>query len=394
MKYRRFFPLLASSTVGLALVAGCGKAQKHARGPQAVPVQTAQAQKLDVPITSIAIGSVQALRTVAVKSQVDGVIAKINFAEGDEVNAGDLLVTIDPRPFENMLRSAEATLANVKAQLAQAEADAQRYQNLDQQAVVSKEELLQYQTKAESARAAVQSQEAIVQNAKLQLSYTEIRAPISGRTGQLSLHEGALIKANDASQSIVTINQLAPISVAYSVPEATLADIREAISRGSVRVQFVPHSGTLNPSPVEGKLQFIDNTVDPTTGTIVLKALVENKDRRLWPGEFVDVTTYIGEQKGAVVVPSAAVQVGQSGSQVFVVKPDQTVELREVKTGRPFGTRTVVSGVNAGDVVVTDGQLRLSPGAKVEIKPLSDSNSEVAKAGDGAQSTSPVEPKS
>lgn len=367
---------IALLVICLGTLVSCRRAPEQARGPQMVPVQTAEAQVRTVPIVQTAIGSVQALRAVAVKSQIDGVIAKIHFREGDEVNAGGLLVTLDRRPFENSVRSAQAELANARAQAEQAVGDARRYENLDQQAAVSKEQYAGYRTRAESARALVQGKEAALANAELQLSYAEIKAPITGRTGQLNLHQGALVKANDAGQAIVTINQLAPISVAYSIPESSLHQVRQAISSGEVNVSIVPHSS--GGEEVQGRLDFIDNSVDPTTGTIVLKALFENADRRLWPGEFVDVTTIVGEQKDVIVVPSAAIQTGQQGSQVFVVKADQSVELRRVKVGMQVDQDAVLlSGVKAGEVVVTDGQLRLNPGTKVEVKPLG--SGEVAK---------------
>ena len=371
---------IALGTVFIVLsLAGCKRAESQARGPQVVPVQMAEALRRTVPILQTAIGSVQPLRSVAVKSQVDGVIAKVQFREGDEVKVGDLLVVLDRRPFENALRSAQADLASARAQEQQAATEADRYQHLDQQAAVSKEEYAQYRTRAASAGAAVQAKEAAVANAELQLSYAEIHAPIEGRTGQLNLHEGSLVKANDAGQPIVTINQLAPISVAYSVPESALTSVRRASVAGEVKVSIVPHSS--GSEVIQGHLDFIDNSVDPTTGTIVLKAVFENADRRLWPGEFVDVTTVVGEEKDAVTVPTAAVQAGQNGSQVFVVKPNHTVELRPVTIGLQAGESTVMrTGVKEGEIVVTDGQLRLIPGSKVESKSLQPPR-EVAKAG-------------
>lgn len=360
---------------------GCKRAVERVAGSSAIPVQIAVAEQRDVPITQISIGSVQALRTVAVKSQVDGVLAEIHFREGDEVKAGDLLVTLDKRPFENMLHSAQASLATAQAQLAQAEADEKRYQHLDQQQVVSQEELLQYRTKAETSRAAIQAEEANLANAQLQLSYAEIRAPISGRTGQLAFHEGALIKANDATAAIVTINQVAPISVAYSVPESTLGGVRSALTSGVVKVSIVPHSTSDNIAAVTGHLDFVDNSVDPTTGTILLKALFENGDRQLWPGEFVDVTTTVGEAKQAVLVPNAAIQNGQGGSQVYVVRADRTVEVRAVKLGLQLEDSTVLTqGVKSGETVVVDGQLRLVPGSKIEEKILGEDALELAKS--------------
>ncbi len=360
---------LAMATLIFPGVAGCKRAVTEVKTP-AVPVQTDVAVRADVPVTQQAIGSVQALRTVSVKSQVDGVIASFHFREGDEVKAGDLLVTLDRRPFDNGLRAAEADLANARAEEAQAEADMGRYRQLDQQNVVSKEELAQYATKADTTKAVVQSKAAAVANAKLQLEYSEIRAPIAGRTGQRNLHEGALVKAADATQSIVVINQVAPISVAYAVPEGVLASVRAAQTAGPVKVSATVHAGAVNPV-VEGRLDFIDNTVDPTTGTVVLKAIYENADRSLWPGQFVDVTTQVGVDAGVVLVPAAAVQTGQRGSQVFVVKADQTVDLREVKIGRTVDDRTIIiSGVEEGEAVVVDGQLRLVPGARVEVRSL------------------------
>lgn len=363
-------PALLGLIAVAVLAAGCGRTSASAgRGAAAVPVQIGTATRQDLPITQSSIGAVQSLRTVIVKSQVDGVIAQIHFREGAEVAAGDLLITLDRRPFENLLRSARADLTNARAQAEHARVEAERYQRLDQQQAISKEQLAQLNTDAESTTAQVQAREAAVANAELQLGYTEIRAPIAGRTGQLSLHEGALVKANDSGSSLVTINQLAPIAVAYSVPEGLLASLRAATGAGPVIVTVSPHDGV--GKPVEGRLDFIDNAVDATTGTILLKAVFANADRALWPGQFVDAVTRLGEDAGAVVVPAAAVQTGQRGSQVFVVGPDHTVDLRAVETGRTTNGLTVIrSGVKAGETVVTDGQLRLVPGTRVEAKPL------------------------
>ncbi|MFA5057227.1 MAG: efflux RND transporter periplasmic adaptor subunit [Opitutaceae bacterium] len=364
----------AGCAIGLAalagaLLAGCGRAKTAGRGTPAVPVQIGRAVRQTLPITQAAIGTVQTLRTVTVKSQVDGVIAQIQFREGQEVQAGDLLVSLDRRPFENNLRSARADLATARAQAAHARVEAGRYQQLDQQQAISKEQLAQLLTDAETSQAQVQAREAAVANAELQLSYTEIRAPIAGRTGQLNLHEGALIKANDPGFTLVTINQLAPIAVAYALPEGTLAGLRAAQAAGPVGVTAQPHDGV--GKPVEGRLDFIDNTVDPTTGTILIKAVFANADHALWPGQFVDVVTHLGEEPNTVLVPAGAVQRGQRGSQVFVVKPDQTVELRVVETGGSAdGLVAIRTGVQEGETVVTDGQLRLVPGARVEPRTL------------------------
>jgi membrane fusion protein, multidrug efflux system len=363
--------LTATAALLLAVVSGCSRSgdQSIAASPPPVPVQTARVRQLDVPRLIESVGNVQALRTVAVKSQVDGMIAEVHFREGDEVKAGDLLVALDRRPFENSLRIARADLANAKAEAVKADADLERYKHLDQQAAISKEQFADLQTKDITSHALVQAKEAAVSNAELQLGYAEIRAPIAGRTGQLILHEGALVKANDVNQSIVTLNQVAPISVAFSVPESALNDIRAARDRGDATVTVVDR--TAGVTRTDGKLSFIDNSVDATTGTITLKADFANADHALWPGQFVQVRTSVGVDRGAIVVPSSAVQTGQDNAQVFVVKADQTVELRVVKVLRTTGDDSLIAeGVRAGEIVVTDGQLRLVPGARVEAKPL------------------------
>lgn len=361
------------SLLGGALLwsaAGCSRSGSAAPAAPVVPVQTAVAVQRDVPRRVEAIGNVQALRSVSVKSQVDGIIAEVNFQEGQELKAGDLLVSLDRRPFENSLLIARADLANARAMAAQAQADLDRYQQLDRQAVVSKEEYVQYVTKAETAKAQVQAKEAAVSNAELLLGYTTIRAPIAGRAGQRLLHEGALVKANDNSFTLVTINQVAPVAVTYAVPERALNEIRAAFAAGRATVTVTERtSGTTREN---GRLEFIDNTIDPTTGMVTLKAVFPNEDDALWPGRFVYVVTMVGVDAGAIVVPSTAVQNSQSGSTVYVVKADATVELRTVKVARTDGDNTLLAeGIKPGETVVTDGQLRLLPGMKVEAHRIS-----------------------
>ncbi|QYM79495.1 efflux RND transporter periplasmic adaptor subunit [Horticoccus luteus] len=374
----RCFPRIRMqlAAVGLALVAGwsagCDRsAEGKGKADEAppVPVQTAVAVQRDVPRTVDSIGAVQALRTVAIKSQVDGIIAQIHFREGDEVKAGDLLVTLDRRPFENSLRIARASLANAQAEAEKATADLNRYKRLQEQQAISQEQFAELSTKAATTEAQLQGAQAGVANAELQLGYTEIRAPIAGRTGQLILHEGALVKANDVNQSIVTVNQLTPMGVAYAVPEDALPEIRAALAQHRVHVTVADRAEST--TPIEGKLEFVDNAVDATTGTITLKATFPNEDHSLWPGQFVHVTTETGVDRGAVVVPTAAVENGQSGSQVFVVDAAHKVALRPVKIERTTGDFALVTGVQAGETVVTDGQLRLVPGVRVEAKDLS-----------------------
>jgi multidrug efflux system membrane fusion protein len=364
---RRNFSLFALIVVFYA--GGCGREKSAQRTAPPVPVQVASAVQQALPVTKKAIGTVQALRGVAVKSQVDGIIQSVNFREGDEVKAGDLLVTLDRRPFENSLQVAKAELANARAQAARAATEAERYERLDQASVVSKEQYAQLVTQAAMTRALVEAKEAAVANVQLQLDYTKIRAPIDGRTGQLNLHEGALVKANDGVFSLVTINQMAPISVAFSVPERSLDAVRAALSKGGITVHVSGRDDAV--VEADGVVDFIDNSVDASTGMITLKARFENADHALWPGRFVNVEIRLGTEADQIVVPTPAVQTGQKGKQVFVVKADNTVELRQVTVGRMAGELTsLVSGVSAGETVVTDGQLRLVPGSRVEVRTL------------------------
>ncbi|HEV3022201.1 MAG TPA: efflux RND transporter periplasmic adaptor subunit, partial [Pirellulales bacterium] len=261
-------------------------------------------------------------------------------------------------------------LATARAQAGHADADVERYKPLDEQSLVAKDTYTQFVTTAEIARAAVQAREAALANAELQLSYATITAPIDGRTGQLQLHEGALVKANDAGSTLLTVNQLAPISVAYSLPEAYLDRVRLALNAGK-KLTATAVGTDAAAKKTEGTLEFVDNSVDPTTGTVLLKATFANAAHELWPGELVNVDTAIGTDEGVIVVPSPAVQNGQAGTQVFVVKPDQTVDLRSVKVDRVDGDLTIIaSGLKEGETVVTDGQLRLAPGTKIEVRPL------------------------
>ncbi len=351
-----------------AALAGCSRSDTApVAATPAVPVQVAVAIQQDVPRAIESIGNVQSLRSVAIKSQVDGIIAEVHFREGDDVKAGDLLVSLDQRPFENSLRIARADLANARAEASKAAVDLERYTHLDQQDAISKEQFGLLTTKAETTKAQVQAKEAAVSNAELQLSYAKIRAPIAGRTGQLMLHEGALVKANDNSFTIVTLNQLTPIAVAYAVPERSLGEIRAALAAKRATVVVTDRGTGL--SRDQGQLEFIDNTVDAATGMITLKAVFPNEDNALWPGRFVNVVTQVDIDRGAIVVPATAVQSSQSGSTIYVVKPDQTVDLRTVKIARINGDSVLLaSGVTAGETVVTDGQLRLLPGMKAEAR--------------------------
>jgi multidrug efflux system membrane fusion protein len=377
-------------------LAGCeraGSAQAPAP-PLAVPVTAGEAVEKRVPIQLTAVGNAMAYTTVGIKSQVNGQLVQVHFKEGGDVRTGDLLFTIDPRPFEAALRQAEAALlqrhaevqqaiANLErdtAQLANARVQERRYRELVDRELVAREQYEQLQTNlaamaatvqadraaVENAKASERAAQAAVDNAKLQLQYTAIRAPIDGRTGNLLVQNGNIAKANDDNPMVV-INQVHPMYVSFAVPEQHLADIKKYRAEGQLRVEVRPphQSQTL----ATGELTFINNAVDQTTGTIQLKATFANTDNALWPGQFLDVVLTL-RNRTAIVVPSQAIQPGQQGPFVFVVKADATVESRPVVPGTRLGAETIVEqGLRAGERVVTDGQLRLVPGAKVEIKP-------------------------
>jgi multidrug efflux system membrane fusion protein len=309
---------------------------------------------------------VESYATVAIKARVTGELQKIHFKEGQEVAKGDLLFTIDPRPLEATLREARARLEKDKALAEKAEADNRRYENLVQGGFVSREQFDQIRSNLSSLQATVLGDEAVVENAKLQLGYTAIYSPISGRTGTILIDQGNMIKANDDNKSLVVIEQVQPIYVSFSVPESYLPQILERMKGRDLAVTALP-DGSPN-GPDTGKLTFVDNSVDSKTGTIRLKGTFDNPSRRLWPGQFVTVALTLGRLQNVVTVPSQAVQTGESGLFVFVITPENTVQLKPVKTGRSYGGETIIeSGISAGEQVVTDGHLRLTPGAPVEI---------------------------
>jgi len=330
-----------------------------------VPVTTATATLRTVPIQVHAIGNVEALSTVSVKAQVAARIEKAYFTEGQDVKKGDLLFTLDRRPFDTALQQAEANLAKDQAQLENAKAEAERYTKLFQEGIVSKEQYDSMRTNADALAASVRADKAAIDKAGIDLSYCAIQAPIDGRTGALLVHPGNLVKDNDAV--LVVVNQIHPIYVTFSVPEQYLADIKRYRAAAPLKVEAIVPSQEQNPA--QGVLTFIDNAVDNTTGTIKLKGTFENPDNRLWPGQFVNVALTLTTQPNAVVVPSQAVQTGQVGQYVFVVRQDMTAEYRPVVAGDNVAGETVVQkGLVAGETLVTDGQLRLVPGMKVAIK--------------------------
>lgn len=361
---------LAVGIAATAMLAACGSAQKPqqqaTRRQEAVPVLVAPVEQKDVPVQIKAIGSVEPYSTVQVKSQINGELTGVSFTEGQDVKKGQLLFTLDKRPFEAALQQAQAALARDQAQAANQNAQAKRYDDLFKQGIISKEQRDMQVSSSEALNATVAADKAAVENAKVQLSYCDIYSPIDGRTGNLIVHKGNQVKAQDTT-ALVVINQITPIYVTFSVPEQYLSDIKKYKEQRSLLV----HASIPNdPKPATGKLSFIDNAVDTTTGTIKLKGEFANMDRRLWPGQFSDVELTLTTEPHAIVVPSQAVQTGQNGQYVFVVKSDNTAEMRPVKVTRTMGDQTVLaSGVNPGEQVVTDGQLRLAPtGTKVEAK--------------------------
>ncbi len=337
-------------------------APKEAAG---VPVSTAQIVTKTVPMRLVSVGNVEAYTTVAVKARVDGQLVGVRFKEGDEVKEGAVLFEIDARPYQALLKQAQANQLRDKALLDRAVEQEKRYRDLLAKNFISNDAYEQVRTNVETARATVDADDAAIENAKLQLEYCTIRSPVTGYAGKILIQQGNLVKANDVNP-LVTINQIVPIYATFSVPEQTLAAVREYQAQAALKVQAtIPNSGK---PPVLGRISFIDNQADPTTGTIKLKAEFANTDKVLWPGQFVNVVLNLYEQAGAIVAPSTAIQNGPNGQYVYVVKPDMTVELRHVKVARADGQDTVIaSGLTAGEEVVTVGQLRLAPGSKVTI---------------------------
>jgi membrane fusion protein, multidrug efflux system len=342
------------------------KKAEQSKTPPAIPVTVAAAVQRTVPIQIRTIGNVEAYATVGIKPRIMGELFEVHFREGDEVKRGDLLFTFDPRPYQTALTEAQAKLARNAVLARNAEMDAKRYAELVQKNYVSQEKYNEVRSNAEALRATLNADQAAVESARLQLSYCTIYAPISGRTGDLLADAGNTIKANP-DDPMVYIRQIQPIQVSFAVPEKHLAEIQRYAAAGTLKVgASIPGD---NAQPIKGQLTFIDNSVNTATGTIRLKATFENSDRRLWPGQFVDVALTLAERPNALTIPSAAIQSGQLGIYVFVVKPDATVEIRPITIGFYTDQDAVVDkGLQAGENVVIDGQSRLVPGARADIK--------------------------
>jgi len=396
----RYYAVLALPLALLAL-GGCGTSSVKAGGPGGrgrgadgpVPVVVAKVSERDVPVNVDVIGNVEAYSTITVKAQVGGELTKVSFREGDFVKKNDLLFTIDSRPFEAALSQAQANLERDKAALSQAQANlardiasekyaqdqAKRYRGLFDQGVVSREQADQMGSSAdalsqtvladkaaiESAKAQIVASKAAVDTATVQMSYTTIRSPIDGRTGSIAVKQGNVIAAN--TTDLMTITEVQPIYVTFSVPEDQLAEIKRYMGQGQLPVHAAPQSDTSTQE--SGVLTFIDNSVDATTGTIKLKGTFQNANNRLWPGEFVRVTLGLTMRPHATVVPNQAVQTGQDGQFVYVVKQDRTVEMRPVVTSTRVDQELVIDrGLEPGETVVTEGQLRLTPGSHVQVQ--------------------------
>jgi len=351
----RFAPAPVALAAALLLTAACGKKAPPPAPP--VPVLAGEAVQKDVPVVLTAIGTVEPLTTVTVRAQVGGTLERVHFQEGQEVLRGDLLFTIDPRPYQAALRQAEANLARDRAKEASARAESQRYAELVKKEYVTRQQYDDAVAAAESGAATVQGDEAAVESARLALAYCSIRAPMDARTGNVLVHAGNLVSPGDP-KGLVVLNQIAPVCVSFSAPESRLAELRQAAAAGSLAVTATPPGG----APVAGELTFFNNAVDETTGTLMLKATFPNADRVLWPGQFVNAALTLSVRRGAVTVPVEAIQAGQQGEFVFVIRPDSYVDIRPVTTGpRLAGDIVVERGLSSGDRVVTDGQLRLVP---------------------------------
>ncbi|HPC81741.1 MAG TPA: efflux RND transporter periplasmic adaptor subunit [Thermoanaerobaculaceae bacterium] len=350
----------------LAAFWGCGgKGSTAPRSQPPVPVTVARAEVRTMPLAVRAVGHVEAIASVAIRPRVGGELLRVHFDEGQPVAAGQVLFTIDPRPYEAALREAEARLARDQALLYKAETDVARYEDLVRRDFVTREQFDQLKASAESLRAAVAADAATIDSARLQLAYCTVTSPVSGRTGALGVKPGNLVKAND-DKVLVTVNQTRPIHAAFAVPGEQLGAVRGKAGDGLKVYAHLPGSAG---APEVGTLAMVDNAVDPATNTVLLKAVFPNDGERLWPGQFVGVEVVLEEQEGRLVVPAAAVQTGQKGTYVWVVDGDGKAELRPVRLARQDERDAVLEeGVRVGETVVTDGQLRLVPGARVEVK--------------------------
>jgi len=347
----------------LALLAAC--TSKAPERSQSVPVSVAPAVRIDAPALVAANGVVEPVQTVAVEAQVGGTLTEVSFQEGDEVTEGQVLFRIDARPFQAALRQAQGALARDHAQALNAQRDAERYKALVAKDYVTQSQAEQAQAQATSMSATLQSDSAAVENARLNLEYTTIRAPIGGRTGSLLVRRGNLVKPS--AGPLVVINELQPILVRFPVTGRDFLALRRRVASGPVPVRVTASDSTVLPE--QGSLSFLDNAVDSLTGSVTAKARFTNSSRALWPGEYVRVSVQLDVRNGAIAVPTTAVLNGQEGTYVYVVDGEKNAHVRTVSVGQSVGDLTVIErGVEPGERVVVDGQSRLVPGAKVDAK--------------------------
>jgi multidrug efflux system membrane fusion protein len=368
--------VLVAAVVLVALAAGgiatyfasdsrAREGRKAAKGPPAVPVTVVRVAQETVPVRLRAIGNVEAFASVALKARVDGQIVEVNFKEGAPVKKGDILFRIDPRPYAAALRQAEANALRDAAARDQARSQERRYQELLDKNFISKEAYAQIRTNAETAAAVVKASQAALENARLNLDYCTIHSPLDGFVGKVLLQAGNLAKANDVSP-LVVINQVRPIYVNFAVPEQDLPEVRKRMAEGAVEVEVLPvDAGQARP---RGHLIFVDNAVDPSTGTIRLRAQFDNDDAALWPGQFVNLSVRLYDQVDAIVIPTQAVQTGPEGQYVYVIGEELTADVRRIAVQRTDADRSIVAqGLKPGERVVTRGQLRLGPKVRVQI---------------------------
>jgi membrane fusion protein, multidrug efflux system len=331
---------------------------------KSVPVVMAVATLRSIPVQMNAMGSVEAFATISVRTQITAQIAKVFFKEGRDVKKGDLLLTLDCRSNEAALAQAQANLARDIAQARYAKEQMLRYADLIKKDYVAKEQFDQIQANAVALEATVKADEAIVESNRVQMQYCSIYSPIDGRTGMLKVNQGNLVKVNDTE--ILTINQIQPINVTFAIPEKDLPMVKKYSMEKTLKIEaFIPGEER----PENGELTFVDNAIDKSTGTITIKGTFANKEKRLVPGQFVNVVLTLTVQSDAVLVPSQGVEQGQTGQYVYVIGPDSTAEMRPVTIGGEIkGETVIVTGLKPGERIVTDGQMRLTPGAKVTMK--------------------------
>jgi membrane fusion protein, multidrug efflux system len=363
-----FVALLAAAGIAYQTL-GLGSARSETavpRGPSAAPVVVAAATRESMPLRLDAVGTAQTIASVAIKSRIDGQITQVKVRDGQYVKAGDVLFLLDSRAAEAQVAQADAQLARDRAQLVNAKRDVDRFAPLVAKDFVSHQQYDTATTTARALEATVKADEAALENAQVLLTYYTITAPMDSRIGTIGLKAGNNVKANDVPLAI--LNQIKPIWVAFSLAQSDFPAVRAAMAKGDVEVDAAP-PGDAGP-PEKGHVEFFENAIDATTGTIAMKAVFDNPQERLWPGEFVNVSVMIGVEQDVLIVPQAAVQVGQNNTYVFVVKADDTVEMRPVRVSRSLDGKSIIaSGLEAGEHVVTDGQLRLSNGTRIEIRP-------------------------